>query len=830
MATLISANADVSWAKSFPHVQLFQVMGNGHYLVIYKDTTSGNLYYRTSPDSGATWTAATVLPGSPTPTGLSTVDVINDVLYMWYSGTSIQLYTATFNDATNLFGAQTVYTYTFTGVTNYPALDTVYVSGVWHVTFSSTRGSARSICLFRTPGFDNTLNTTQQFVDLNYAHAGVTGLRIKAISGQLHIAWYDPATTKLMLAPVTLTANSYNYNTANLETAATISDTTTTFDLVEEMSGQQTFVLNQSTLLYSLARSGTNTYGQPVPLQGQIVSGQAPATLLNGNDLYVGFQTTINQSNGETYIAKRTSSKWTLPLVFAGGASTGFQYPILALNVGLYEDASNNLYFTGWQTSAAPLAPTNVAPVGNISTLTPTVTWQSNPGAPSDPTKSRQIQVYRVSDNNLMYDSGEVVGSTPSLGVPGGASLAYGIAYKVQVREKDSLSALGAGTWGPYSAFATFTPQQGATPAITKVTSGGTAYTSFPATIGAADIQAHVTYTQTNGDATNAYQLVLYAADNATVVASMAMTTLTPSIASGGSFDTIDWTPTGLTNGGTFYLSCKTADAVTGVISESAHVQLNVSFTAPSSVTGLTATVLSDVGQVQLNWTNPGGTTSVLIEWQPYTESGKALGWQQLGPSGQLWNQLITTNQAPQCKADYRVTAINSLGLKSTPTVVSGVLLNNALDYAGIWLNDINDPLNTRFYCGYVENWDSLKRDLIWDMVEWVPQGAQLPVQTFGLKSYWILGTSNALKVFLPSQETDAVGNVYYGADNRDMAISMANSHNVLTYRDRRFPVPIFVKFAQYEDQPNDDINTDMVLELHQTAYFGGLPVVGSLH
>jgi hypothetical protein len=345
----------------------------------------------------------------------------------------------------------------------------------------------------------------------------------------------------------------------------------------------------------------------------------------------------------------------------------------------------------------------------------------------------------------------------------------------------------------------------------------------------AADLQAHVTYTQADTHSTNSYRIVLYAADNLTQLNATAWQVLGPPIVSGGNFDTIDWTSGTLVDAGTYYIAVQTADAVTGVISESGHRQLLVAFTPPSPASGLTATSDPDAGTVTLSWTNPGGTTSTLVEWQPHTETGVALGWRQLGASGQLWNHVITPNQAPQLKADYRVTIVNSLGLKSSTLAVNGVYLDNALDYAGIWINDVNDVLNRKCYFGMVDNWDSLKRDLMWDMEEWTPEGASLPVQTFGLKDYWVLGTSNALKLFLPWADLDTSGGIHYGADNRDMAISLARTHVVLIYRDRRFPVPIYVKFSGYEDQPNEDIFTDMTFELHQTAYFAPLPVVGSL-
>ncbi|MCA1593032.1 MAG: hypothetical protein LC754_10360 [Acidobacteria bacterium] len=829
MSSLITANGDISWARPFPADRIFLTPSNGQYVVVYKDTVSGNLYYRTSADQGATWSAANAMPGSPTTTGLHSMSMINDTLHMWYVGTSIQLYTTKYNTATNQFGAQTVYPYTFTGVTSFEMMDAVYDDhGFWGVVATIVRGTKKSIGIFRTPGSDGTLATFQTLVDLNYSHSGLTQLRILAPSGQYVIFWYDGNAKKLYAAPITRTPTTYTWTPANLEQAISLTDPGAKFEVVQEANGNQTLGLAHDSALYSLTRTGANSYGYPVPLAAQIIAGQSPSMVPDGSDLYIGYATTINQPNAETYLLKRTGSRWALPIVQAGGSSNGFNYPMFGLTVSIVQDASNNITFYAWSKASAPNAPTYVTPSGKVLTTTPTVSWTSNRSAPQDPTKSVQVQVYRSSDNYLMYDSGEVVGQITSLAIPSSAGLVNNIAYKVQVREKDLLSALGAGTWGPYSAPSTFTPTAPSVDTITSVTSGGVTFSAFPATTGGADIQAVVSHTQASSDSINAYKLCLYDSDASTLLASTAFQALAPAVASGASFTTIDWTPGIMVTAHDYYLSVQTTDAVNGLTSESAKVKLTTNFTPPPTPTGFTAAPNNDAGTVVLNWANPAGTVSTLVEWNPHNEAGIAQGWQTLTPGLVNWHTLTTPNQSPQLRADYRVSVFNAQGIQSGYAIVSGVYLDNALDYAGIWLNDVTDPLNRKVYLGYVENWDSLKRDLGLEMQEWVPQGASLPFQSFGLTDYWILGTSNALKIFLPSQELDSSGGVHYGSVNRDMMISMTRQRSVLIYRDRRFPTPIFARLVAYEDQPNNDVNTDVTLELRQTGYYGYLPVVGS--
>ncbi len=116
---------------------------------------------------------------------------------------------------------------------------------------------------------------------------------------------------------------------------------------------------------------------------------------------------------------------------------------------GLWSGYTTAQYFQPNQSAAAP---TSLSPSGTSTTpatltiLTPRLTWQHN-DPEGNPQSKYQVQVYRASDNVLVWDSGEVSSSNQYTDVPAG-KLAVSTKYYWRVRTADT----GSGTFGPYSA------------------------------------------------------------------------------------------------------------------------------------------------------------------------------------------------------------------------------------------------------------------------------------------------------------------------------------------------------------------------------------------
>lgn len=151
--------------------------------------------------------------------------------------------------------------------------------------------------------------------------------------------------------------------------------------------------------------------------------------------------------------------------------------------VGSYSSSTEG-HMTVWllyDTNYAPQTPSsNLAPSGVITTITPTITadfqdrnglWGETNGGNDvgDKLTYYQIQVVRVSDNVVMWDSGSVAANSTEQSnnavskVYGGSALTRGVEYKFRIRVADRFN-----TWSSFSEYVNFTPT-----ALGAVTLGG---------------------------------------------------------------------------------------------------------------------------------------------------------------------------------------------------------------------------------------------------------------------------------------------------------------------------------------------------------------------
>lgn len=131
-----------------------------------------------------------------------------------------------------------------------------------------------------------------------------------------------------------------------------------------------------------------------------------------------------------------------------------------------------------FSTEATPPAqPSNLTPTGGIATddLTPTLAWQYNPGSANDEQYAYQVIVIRQSDSVEMWDSTKTVSAAGTVDVPGGASLAYDVAYQWKVKSWNQDDVASA-----YSGLALFKESEKPTGTLTYPDNAETIITNIP--------------------------------------------------------------------------------------------------------------------------------------------------------------------------------------------------------------------------------------------------------------------------------------------------------------------------------------------------------------
>jgi hypothetical protein len=414
------------------------------------------------------------------------------VIFDRQTNTTLRQTTLPWNASTHTMGTVTTATLTVTTMGSAYAMAAAWVASIsrWYIaSFMASASTATSqshlvpdgvgsISAFSTlPGYTGTSFGNCQGIIL------VSGTAAKVIG-------YSTPKTAVTVVPVALTASSITYSAAEFpKTTANFCDVSAAFD----GSGNIDIVWGEQTSPYSLntiKRSGTNVYGAAIKLADVNGSGDGyphPALSYDSttDTLFVLFGLYSNTANGEVASMSRSSAGWSVaPAVLAGGGgdTTGYQFP--SAQATLESGKVNFLYTVGGGSTpildyaslavgAAPNTPTLSAPTSVQGTLTPTGTWAYVNSVPSDPQYSYEVLVKRVSDNVVMWDSGEVV-STNTSAVYAGTGLAYNVQYQWQVRVKDNVTR----TFSAYSAAALFTVYHAPIGVITSITPQGGSATS----------------------------------------------------------------------------------------------------------------------------------------------------------------------------------------------------------------------------------------------------------------------------------------------------------------------------------------------------------------
>lgn len=202
----------------------------------------------------------------------------------------------------------------------------------------------------------------------------------------------------------------------------------------------------------------------------------------------------------------------------------------------------------GWLSMAMEYQPNReptaaaTSPSGTVNTTTPTFSGSFTDADTiyGDKMTKYQIQVYRSSDNALMWDSGQISASSSEQSAGsfsrayGGSALSAGVTYKWRCRVADWF-----GTWSAWTAYTTFTINAGGS--VTLTTPAGKQETRQPGPITG-------TWTHQSGLGTNAVETRIRDSTGAVLKTSP---TLAKSIANGGAIS-VTWTEA---FGSTYFLS-----------------------------------------------------------------------------------------------------------------------------------------------------------------------------------------------------------------------------------------------------------------------------------
>lgn len=760
---------------------------NGSTVAAFSDGTwlalseqSGTIHYHTSSDGGATWTDRGALPGSWS--GLSVVIWAGvqtrggtEYLIVWSTnGTTSTLISAAIPWTSGTLGTAVTGTYDVAGWRN-PAAAMVWDAGhgVFHVLIDAAPALYVAAVDVNLPGA--TLITTSAQVSL---YLTTTSARDIAVSGaSVLITLSDGYRGQIDLLPIAYISGSYSINPAALEQVAT---GTGAHHITVDNDGKAVlcYVDAGSTLQYC-RRTGSLTYTTPRAL-GSVSPTQSVFTVAHDagtDDLWVAWTTAASETNGEIMAARRTGGNWQAVVTFAGGDASGYQWPRLSLAAsssafGLTwlkgTGTTRELDFGAASPAAAPSKPTNLTS-GSVAGLAPTLHADYLNTAVSDPQKYAQRQLYDATGVTLILDTGQVATTSPDWAYPGTPALVYDTNYQWRARYWDSLSAGGSGTASTWSDFATITPRRAGTVTGVDVRNAGVVSTT---TITGTSITADFTWNQTDSHDASAYQLILTQADGVTAICQTAVTTLSPVLASGGSFTTAAFALTGITNGESVCLVVAVTDATSGLVTKSAPLALTIAFAPPPAPTGFLATPDDLTGIVTLTWTNPSEAVAVEVQYKRSADAA----WTEYS-SGTL----IATVPFPANTTlayDYRVRVIDDRGVPSDWATVVNVTLDMQAGVFGVWLYDLDDTSQSAAI-GAADDLSVFELDNMEDEKGFVPMGRSTWVSSFGPTDY---DEGTQFKVFIPGSQPDGHGGTIDGNATKDTLKAM--KHHRLLYTE----------------------------------------------
>jgi hypothetical protein len=574
--------------------------------------------------------------------------------------------------------------------------------------------------------------------------------------------------------------------------------------------------------LFTYKRTGLNTFSSIITIASPPCAQPTLCYRTATDDLWVFFESTAAQPNGEIWVVKRTGGVWGGAFMVIGGDGAGYSLPNVAaltdgttyhLLYGVGTTSTKSWYHDGIGAAATPNPPSGITPSGLIGTLTPTIGWTyANPVA-TDIQSAYEIKVINTGTSATVWDSGKVTSAGTSVTYGTGSNtgdanyiapvtLVYGTQYQVQVRTWDT----GLNSVSSFSTAVNFTAFQAPTATITQVVAAGTTSGSSPATIASPLFTTSVSYSQAQSHGATGFTQTLYASDGVSVIAT---TSGTLTLASGSSAALPAWTPSGIHNSTTYKLAVSLTDGTTGVAGISAQWTLTTAYTPPSPPTGLAVTVDNDNGLVTANWTNVGGPTSVTV----YARPNGTTAWNVI-TSGSLRTSVVIFPPIG-IAYDYAVTSMNATGVESAMTTQPNVPLLYKYGRYGVWLNDVTAPGVRNIALGLVDAWDSAsKLHHNEDVLRFVPDGRSKPITSYGLADWW---SASGRTYDVPVADAGATGTTSASTILAQFG-GILTSHNPLLYRDPDGAYK-YVLIENFDRSTIDITMKQVVFDLFETDY-----------
>lgn len=753
---------------------------------------AGQSFYATQ-QVGGSWTAPRVL------TNVVGVDAAphaivqsGDSITLWASAGSI-LYVASITGSSM---TQTIATWNYDlgqtyGASTIADLAVVMIGSTWYIAVAfATSRSAYSTVLVALKLFGGGVITLQGSAVL-LGSGAVSRVEMTGDASSLTAALVT-AGKDLLVVPITVSglsagsAEDVPLPPSGLVGALAVTrDASGNLDLIYTATG------SSITSLYAQKRLGSASYSGALTIAYNISSVEPQLSLLttSGGDLWVYRRVTANQANGEVFVQKRVGGSWDGGSLAVGGDASGYSSPS-AMSTFASNGTANLLYMYGSGSSrdlyaltgssgAAPGSVPNtpstssIIPAGNITTLTPNVSWGYSNPVPSDLQNAYRIVITRVSDSVVIKDTGRVTGGSQFVGWPGG-TLVYGIQYSCQIQVWDTV----LGSASALSSASLFTPVQAPAPTLGSIADGTATHTTFPATIENTTLTVTGTHHQAAANAANGAQLLVYDSGGSNLVGSGTVRTLSPTVGDGAGFTLPAESLSFLANGSTYQIQVQLKDAVTGVWGASTSRQGTIAFVAPAGPIGFSADAICDEGYVQLAWSNPAPLNSRLYRRTAATASAGAGSWTMLATTtGSRARDFCAINEV----FDYAVTFTDSRGLESAKMVAVGVTLLPRFGMYGHWYQYQGDPITYRVALGAIVDWASAT-DILHNTSSsrYVPQGRSRPIATFGLDD-WL---SASRRYLIPGIEQSTTGQVVLRQDVWDACLALEQLHGPHLYRD----------------------------------------------
>lgn len=681
-------------------------LSNGWLIAIAHNSSNGYLYVYKSVDNGTTWTQLCYISGSNPGAAIANVGNVCHILF----NNSTTVYSVSF-DATTVTNTDQnpnkKVVDTQTSISNNVSIcadGKGHLHAVW-ASKNSSYPNSFNVRYAKSTNGGATWSSPIQITTLNINDRNVLNPCVAVMSDNNPLIAYHFAKPNSPLYWVELLkydgTKFRTYGSSTLSSDSSLSREQQNVCIAVDLNdvvhlvwqGKDSVDSSKFNIVYCRIANGNSTIKK-------LTSGNAydqlnPSITVDGNNKIHVFWHGIDSSKSTTYynIRKTDSSDggltWSPVTTLTSNTTNHAQHAQTLwskFNMNssdtvrwLYLDnQSNSIKYDQFLSNSPPNAPTNLQRANFDATQEATFTWTFSDPDPVGTQLAYQLVIYRVSDGEIVYDSGKVASTTSSHTLPAG-TLVNNTQYQWQVRTWDQHDAIG-----PFSSLATFWCSSRPSVTITSPAVGEVVTTP--------SLTVHWSISDPENDSQSAYQVKLVDVndivlwDSGKVNSSVRNCTINYSL-----------------QNNTSYKVKITVWDTKDVASTEVVRTFDVQFTPPA-MPSLTATADSANGRVKITITNPTPQGT-----QPNVNNND-LYRRKLGETA--WTRIATAIPANGTYYDYAVASgvvyeykVQANGDNTATSDSLPVIANVTL--TGVWLHDVTDPAGTVCNFQYDSNHDS---------------------------------------------------------------------------------------------------------------------------